>query len=83
MPPKRRLLQVATLTLDGEFLSGSIAHIRGDHVTLMVHTFENAYARVSPGRLHLLKLVQTSIEAGHKTYDLSVGYAPYKDSMGA
>ena len=82
-PPKRRLLQVATLTLDGEFLSGSIAHIRGDHVTLMVHTFENAYARVSPGRLHLLKLVQTSIEAGHKTYDLSVGYAPYKDSMGA
>ena len=83
LPPKRRLLQVATLTLDGEFLSGSIAHIRGDHVTLMVHTFENSYARVSPGRLHLLKLVQTSIDAGHKTYDLSVGYAPYKDSMGA
>jgi len=83
LPPKRRLLQVAKLTLNGEFLSGSIAHIRGDHVTLMVHTYENAFSRLSPGRLHLLKLVQTSIDAGHKTYDLSVGYAPYKDSMGA
>ena len=83
LPPKRRLLQVATLTLDGEFLSGSIAHIRGDHLTLMVHTFEPEYARMSPGRLHLLRLIQTSLDAGHKTYDLSVGHAPYKDSMGA
>jgi len=83
LPPKRRLLQIATLTLDGEFLSGSIAHIRNDHVTLMVHTFEPEYARLSPGRLHLLKLIQTSLDAGHKTYDLSVGHAPYKDSMGA
>lgn len=83
LPPKRRLLQVATLTLDGEFLSGSIAHIRGGHMTLMVHTYENSFARLSPGRLHLLKLIQASIDAGHTTYDLSVGYAPYKDSMGA
>ena len=83
LPPKRRLLQVATLTLDGEFLSGSIAHIRNGHTTLMVHTFELEHARMSPGRLHLLKLIQTSIDAGHKIYDLSVGYSSYKDSMGA
>ncbi|MGB3809188.1 MAG: GNAT family N-acetyltransferase [Parvibaculum sp.] len=81
LPPKRKLLQVATLTLDGEFLSGSIAHIRQGHATLMVHTYENHFAKMSPGRLHLLKLIKTSIEAGHEIYDLSVGYAPYKDSF--
>ena len=81
LPPKRKLLQVATLTLNGEFLSGSIAHIRGNHATLMVHTYENHFAKMSPGRLHLLKLVKASIEAGHEIYDLSVGRAPYKDSF--
>lgn len=81
LPPKRRLLQVATLTLDGEFLSGSIAHIRGGHATLMVHTYEHHHARMSPGRLHLLRLIRTSIEAGHRHYDLSVGHSAYKDSF--
>jgi CelD/BcsL family acetyltransferase involved in cellulose biosynthesis len=81
LPPKRKLLQVATLTLDGEFLSGSIAHVRQGHVTLMVHTFEHEYARLSPGRLHLLKLIEQSITEGHEIYDLSVGSVPYKDSF--
>ncbi len=83
LPPKRKLLQVAQLTLDGEFLSGSIAHIRQDHVTLTVHTYEDSFARMSPGRLHLLKLIQESLAEGHTIYDLSVGHAAYKDSLGA
>lgn len=83
LPPKRRLLQVAQLTLDGEFLSGSIAHIRQGHVTLTVHTYEDSFARMSPGRLHLLKLIQESLAEGHTIYDLSVGHAAYKDSLGA
>lgn len=81
LPPKRKLLQVATLTLNGEFLSGSIAHVRQGHVTLMVHTFEHEHARLSPGRLHLLKLIEQSIAEGHEIYDLSVGSVPYKDSF--
>tara|TARA_R110000824_G_scaffold390760_8_gene587774 strand:+ start:25536 stop:26825 length:1290 start_codon:yes stop_codon:yes gene_type:complete len=81
LPPKRQILQVAQLMLDGEFLSGSIAQIRNGHTTLMVHTYEQEYARLSPGRLHLLKLIETSISAGHSIYDLSVGAAPYKDSF--
>lgn len=81
LPPKRRMLQVAVLTLDGEFLSGSIAHIRGNHATLMVHTYENHFAKMSPGRVHLLKLIAASIEDGHELYDLSVGDAPYKKSF--
>ena len=81
LPPKRKMLQVAMLTLDGEFLSGSIAHFRQGHATLMVHTYEPTHARMSPGRLHLLKLINASIEEGHKIYDLSVGYAAYKDSF--
>lgn len=83
LPPKRKLLQVAQLTLDGEFLSGSIAHIRQGHVTLTVHTYEDSFARMSPGRLHLLKLIQESLAEGHTIYDLSVGQALYKDSLGA
>lgn len=82
LPPKRKLLQVAELTLDGEFLSGSIAHIRQGHVTLTVHTYEDSFARMSPGRLHLLKLIQESLAEGHTIYDLSVGRAAYKDSLG-
>ncbi|HEY4345933.1 MAG TPA: GNAT family N-acetyltransferase [Parvibaculum sp.] len=81
LPPKRKLLQVAALTLNGEFLSGSIAHIRQGHATLMVHTYENHFAKMSPGRLHLLRLIKTSIDEGHTMYDLSVGSAPYKDSF--
>lgn len=81
LPPKRKLLQVAVLTLDGEFLSGSIAHVRDRHATLMVHTYENHFAKMSPGRIHLLKLIKASIDEGHVFYDLSVGYASYKDSF--
>lgn len=81
LPPKRKLLQVASLTLNGEFLSGSIAHIRQGHATLMVHTYENHFAKMSPGRLHLLKLIKVSIEAGHTVYDLSIGRLPYKESF--
>lgn len=81
LPPKRKLLQVATLTLDGEFLSGSISHVRQGHVTLMVHTYDPHHARLSPGRIHLLKLIETSINEGHEIYDLSVGYLPYKESF--
>lgn len=81
LPPKRKMLQVAMLTLNGEFISGSIAHFRQGHMTLMVHTYEHTFARLSPGRLHLLKLIRASIEEGHSIYDLSVGYAAYKDSF--
>tara|TARA_R110002074_G_C12445583_1_gene658088 strand:- start:82 stop:1356 length:1275 start_codon:yes stop_codon:yes gene_type:complete len=81
LPPKRKMLQVAMMTLDGEFISGSIAHFRQGHMTLMVHTYEHAFARLSPGRLLLLNLIKTSIGEGHKIYDLSVGYAAYKDSF--
>lgn len=80
LPPKRQLLQVAMMTLNGEFLSGSIAQVFRGHATLMVHTFEG-HPRLSPGRLHLLKLVEASIEAGHEFYDLSVGKLPYKESF--
>jgi len=80
LPPKRQLLQVAMMTLNGEFLAGSIAHVFRGHATLMVHTFEG-HPRLSPGRLHLLKLIETSIEAGHAFYDLSVGKLPYKASF--
>lgn len=81
LPPKRKMLQVAMLMLNGEFLSGSIAHFRQGHMTLMVHTYEHAFARLSPGRLLLLKLIKESIAEGHTIYDLSVGYAAYKDSF--
>ncbi|MDR3499650.1 MAG: GNAT family N-acetyltransferase [Parvibaculum sp.] len=81
LPPKRRMLQVAALTLDGQFLSGSIAHVWKGRATLLVHTYEQTHARLSPGRLHMLKLMKASIEAGHWLYDLSVGHAAYKDSF--
>ncbi|ABS63896.1 conserved hypothetical protein [Parvibaculum lavamentivorans DS-1] len=82
LPEERRLLEVAELRLDGEFLSGSIGHIRNGRSTLMVHTYDPAkLARLSPGRLHLLKLLQSSIERGIAVYDLSVGYLPYKESF--
>lgn len=81
LPPGRRLLEVAELTLDGEFLSGSIAHVWHGRTTLMVHTYENGFAKFSPGRIHLLKLIRASMEAGISLYDLSVGHAPYKESF--
>lgn len=74
-------LQVAALTLDGEMISGSIAHVWHDRVTLMVHVYDPEHAKSSPGRLHLLRLMRASIEAKHAVYDLSVGYAPYKESF--
>lgn len=74
-------LQVAALTLDGKMISGSIAHVWHGRATLMVHVYDHAHAKTSPGRLHLLKLVGASIEAGHHAYDLSVGHAAYKNSF--
>lgn len=74
-------LQVASLTLDGEMLSGSIAHIWHGRATLMVHVYDPRFAKLSPGRLHLLKLIRASIEANHTVYDLSVGHAAYKESF--
>lgn len=82
LPEDRRLLEVAELRLDGEFLSGSVGHVRQGRNTLMVHTYDPAkLPRLSPGRLHLLKLIQSSIERGFTSYDLSVGYAAYKESF--
>ncbi|PKQ05011.1 MAG: hypothetical protein CVT72_10805 [Alphaproteobacteria bacterium HGW-Alphaproteobacteria-11] len=82
LPADRQLLDVAELRLDGAFLSGSIGHRRQGRTTLMVHTYEaGAYSRLSPGRLHLLKLLQASIARGDTVYDLSVGHLPYKDSF--
>jgi len=82
LPADRALLDVAELRLDGRFLSGSIGHRRQGRTTLMVHTYEaGAYARLSPGRLHLLQLLQASIERGDTVYDLSVGHLPYKESF--
>ncbi|MEN6543011.1 GNAT family N-acetyltransferase [Parvibaculum sp.] len=74
-------LQVAALMLDGKMISGSIAHVWHDRATLMVHVYDPEHAKVSPGRLHLLRLMRASIEAKHAVYDLSVGYAPYKESF--
>lgn len=82
LPEERQLLEVAELRLDGDFLSGSIGHLRNGRNTLMVHTYDaTKQARLSPGRLHLLKLLQSSIERGIAVYDLSVGYLPYKESF--
>ena len=82
LPDARRLLEVAELRLDGAFLSGSIGHVWHGRNTLMVHTYDPAkFPRLSPGRLHLLKLIQSSIERGHAVYDLSVGHAAYKQSF--
>lgn len=82
LPPERRLLDVAELRLDGKFLSGSIGHLRQGRATLMVHTYDaGAHSRMSPGRMHLLKLLQASIARGDRIYDLSVGYLPYKESF--
>ncbi len=82
LPVERGLLDVAELRLDGAFLSGSIGHRRQGRTTLMVHTYEaGTYARLSPGRLHLLKLLQASIARGDTVYDLSVGHLPYKESF--
>ncbi|MGB5948398.1 MAG: GNAT family N-acetyltransferase [Parvibaculum sp.] len=83
LPAERGLLnlQVAQLTLDGRMISGSIAHIWHGRATLMVHVYDHAHAKLSPGRIHLLKLIATSIEAGHTHYDLSVGHAAYKESF--
>ncbi|MDO8839932.1 MAG: GNAT family N-acetyltransferase [Parvibaculum sp.] len=82
LPAGRSLLDVAELRLDGAFLSGSIGHRRQGRTTLMVHTYEaGAYARLSPGRLHLLQLLQASIARGDTVYDLSVGHLPYKESF--
>ncbi|MDP3329663.1 GNAT family N-acetyltransferase [Parvibaculum sp.] len=82
LPEERRLLEVAELRLDGEFLSGSIGHLWNGRSTLMVHTYDaTKLPRLSPGRLHLLKLLQSSIERGIEVYDLSVGYLPYKESF--
>ncbi|MAB13728.1 GNAT family N-acetyltransferase [Parvibaculum sp.] len=82
LPEERRLLEVAVLRLDGEFLSGSISHVWHDRSTLMVHTYEmGKHSKLSPGRLHLLKHLQSSIDRGLTVYDLSVGYLPYKASF--
>lgn len=82
LPEERKLLEVAELRLDGAFLSGSIAHVWQGRSTLMVHTYDpDMLPKLSPGRLHLLKLLQSSIERGIDTYDLSVGYAAYKESF--
>lgn len=82
LPEERGLLEVAELRLDGEFLSGSIGHRRNGRSTLMVHTYDPAkLPKLSPGRLHLLQLIQSSIEGGVGVYDLSVGYLPYKESF--
>lgn len=82
LPAERQLLDVAELRLNGAFLSGSIGHRRQGRTTLMVHTYEaGTYSRLSPGRMHLLKLLQASIARGDTVYDLSVGYLPYKESF--
>ncbi|MEX0840247.1 MAG: GNAT family N-acetyltransferase [Parvibaculum sp.] len=85
LPAGRRLLDVAELRLDGQFLSGSIGHLWQGRATLMVHTYEageaDRYSRQSPGRMHLLKLLQASIARGDAVYDLSVGHLPYKESF--
>lgn len=82
LPEERKLLEVAELRLDGTFLSGSVAHVWRGRSTLMVHTYDpEMLPKLSPGRLHLLKLLQSSIERGIDTYDLSVGYAAYKESF--
>ena len=82
LPEERRLIEAAELRLDGVFLSGSIGHLKNGRATLMVHTYDaEKFPRLSPGRLHLLKLIQSSIERGIGVYDLSVGYAAYKESF--
>lgn len=82
LPEDRNLIEAAELRLDGAFLSGSVGHLKNGRATLMVHTYDaDMFPRLSPGRLHLLKLIQSSIERGIGVYDLSVGYAAYKDSF--
>ncbi|MBX3508139.1 MAG: GNAT family N-acetyltransferase [Parvibaculum sp.] len=82
LPEERKLIEAAELRIDGMFLSGSIGHLKNGRATLMVHTYDaEKFPRLSPGRLHLLKLIQSSIERGVGLYDLSVGYAAYKESF--
>lgn len=82
LPEDRKLIEAAELRLDGVFLSGSVGHLKNGRATLMVHTYDGEkFPRLSPGRLHLLKLIQSSIERGIGVYDLSVGYAAYKESF--
>ncbi|MFN4228673.1 GNAT family N-acetyltransferase [Parvibaculum sp.] len=82
LPDERKLLEVAELRLDGAFLSGSVSHVWRGRSTLMVHTYDHeTLPKLSPGRLHLLKHLQSSIDRGIDVYDLSVGYAAYKESF--
>lgn len=82
MDGERQILQIAEFTLDGVFLSGSISNMRHGHTALLVHTYVSGeHDRLSPGRQHLIEHLKASIDAGMNIYDLSVGYAPYKESF--
>ncbi len=73
------LLRIYSLDLDGEMLAGCIALIDRDVFTLYQTAYDNGeYARYSPGRILIHRMMEASIEMGLSTFDFSLGDEGYK-----
>ena len=73
------LLRIYSLDLDGKMLAGCIALIDQKVFTLYQTAYDNGdYARYSPGRILIHRMMEDAIDNGLTVFDFSLGDEGYK-----
>jgi len=77
------LLRLLELRLDGRAIAVVLAFASGGRVLFYSHGFDPAHARLSPGRLALLALIEHAVATGAYELDFLRGVERYKYDWGA
>ncbi len=76
----KKRIHFSTLNLNGNPISYHFGFLYNDHFYYYIPTYDKQYENFSPGKIHLLFLIEHGIENGWRLFDFLNGNEPYKYS---
>ncbi len=78
----RGALHLSAIAVDGQIVATMWSLARGGHYCAMLPSFENGpWSKYSPGKVILLKLIETLKAEGYRCLDLGFGDEPWKQEF--
>lgn len=76
-------LHLSVLTCGEKIISIHLGFVSRDGFYYYLPSYDAAFAKMSPGRLHLTMLIMWAIDNGYHRFDLLRGDDPYKAALGS
>lgn len=79
---RERMLHLTTLECAGKPLAAHLGFASHDGFYYYVSSYDVSYAKLSPGRIHMIMLIMWGIDNGMRRFDFLRGEGDYKSKLG-